>query len=227
MGSAHDLQVVVGEPDRRRSRWSSARRSTHRRWSGPPTAASARAPPSESAARPSSACRPWADAICGPSCRITWPIWNSRSLRISHGPNDEADGERREARRRGAKRDVARHVQHRQLRVERVEEVIQHQPRSAFSRSTTRSVLTPRDPFTSTTSPAGGERDGGVSGLVAGGEVPHVGRRHPRGDRRVGQRDRRVAADDEQQSTPALARPRGRRPRAAPPTRRRARASRR
>ena len=24
---------------------------------------------------------------CGPSWRITWPIWNARSLRISHGPN--------------------------------------------------------------------------------------------------------------------------------------------
>ena len=24
---------------------------------------------------------------CGPSWRMTWPIWNSRSRRISHGPS--------------------------------------------------------------------------------------------------------------------------------------------
>ncbi len=24
---------------------------------------------------------------CGPSCRITWPIWKSRSRRISQGPS--------------------------------------------------------------------------------------------------------------------------------------------
>ncbi len=25
--------------------------------------------------------------VAGPSCRITCPIWNSRSFRISHGPS--------------------------------------------------------------------------------------------------------------------------------------------
>ena len=65
----------------------------------------------------------------------------------------QADRERRQRRRRSAERDVARHVEHRELAVKRVEQVIQHQPRSALSRSTTRSVLTPRDPFTSTRSP--------------------------------------------------------------------------
>ena len=82
-----DLQVVVEEADRRRTpRWS-APRSRRRRWSGRPRAASAPAPPSGSAGRPSSACRPSAGATVGPSWRITWPIWNSRSLRTIHGPS--------------------------------------------------------------------------------------------------------------------------------------------
>ncbi len=25
--------------------------------------------------------------VAGPSCRMTWPIWNSRSFRISSGPS--------------------------------------------------------------------------------------------------------------------------------------------
>ena len=28
-----------------------------------------------------------ARCVCGPSCRITWPIWNSRSLRTIQGPS--------------------------------------------------------------------------------------------------------------------------------------------
>ncbi len=69
-------------------------------------------------------------------------------------PEHQADRQRRQRRRRGAERDVARHVEHRELRMERIEQVIQHQRRSAFSRSTTRSVLTPRDPLTRIRSPA-------------------------------------------------------------------------
>ena len=29
-----------------------------------------------------------ARCVAGPSCRITWPIWNSRSLRIITGPTN-------------------------------------------------------------------------------------------------------------------------------------------
>jgi hypothetical protein len=46
----------------------------------------------------------------------------------------QADGERRQARRRRPERDVARHVQHRELRVEQVQQLIQHQANSALSR---------------------------------------------------------------------------------------------
>ena len=69
----------------------------------------------------------------------------------------QADRERGQAGGRRAERDVARHVQHRELRGPGIDElkqqVIQHQASSAFSRSTTRSVRTPRDPLTSTRSP--------------------------------------------------------------------------
>jgi hypothetical protein len=27
-----------------------------------------------------------ARCVCGPSCRITWPIWNARRRRIRNGP---------------------------------------------------------------------------------------------------------------------------------------------
>src|SRR5262249_39025595 len=70
---------------------------------------------------------------------------------------DQAERKRRQARRRRADGDVAQDVQHGKLRPEERqldEEVVEHQANSAFSRSTTRSVCTPRDPFTRTRSPA-------------------------------------------------------------------------
>src|SRR5262249_10514395 len=70
-------------------------------------------------------------------------------------PEREAHEQRGQARGRRAERDVLRHVQHRDLRVERIEQVEQHQPRSAFTRPTTRSVFTPRSPFTRPTPPPG------------------------------------------------------------------------
>ena len=159
--------------ERRRRR---APRSRRRRWSGRPTAASAPAPPPGSAGRPSSACRPWRDATRGPSWRITWPIWKSRSRRISHGPSTRLMTQRRHAGRRGAERDVARHVEDGDLRVERDEEVIQHQPNSAVRRSTTRSVRVPREPLTSTTSPDVDLRGDRRRRLGAGREVRHRAR---------------------------------------------------
>src|SRR6516162_10339664 len=73
----------------------------------------------------------------------------------AHHPRSQrqADGQRRQARSRRTERDVARHVQRGDLRVKRIEQMEEHQPRSAFSRSTTRSVFTPRDPLTRTRSP--------------------------------------------------------------------------
>src|SRR5262249_60673286 len=44
--------------------------------------------------------------------------------------------------------------QHVDRSVKRIEQVEEHQPRSAFNRPTPRSVRTPREPFTSTRSPA-------------------------------------------------------------------------
>ena len=81
----------------------------------------------------------------------------------------------------------------------RIEQVVQHQADSAFSRSTTRSVRMPRDPLTSTRSPRPDQRGRGVGSLVARREVAHARGRHARVDRRVGQRLRRRAADGDQQ----------------------------
>src|SRR5688572_7797290 len=72
------------------------------------------------------------------------------------GSDDEAEEERREACRGRAERDVAGDVQEPQERCdvgERREQVIEHQPRSFTSRSTTTSQRMPREPFTRITSP--------------------------------------------------------------------------
>src|SRR5262249_14635947 len=81
---------------------------------------------------------------------------------LAHEPwaERQADRERRQRRRRRAERDVARPVPHGEAGAQENaldQEWVQHQPRparSAFNRSTTRSVFTPRDPLTSTRSPA-------------------------------------------------------------------------
>ena len=65
----------------------------------------------------------------------------------------QADEQRREARRGGPEGDVLNDVQHRDLRVERKKKVVEHQTNSALRRSTTTSVRMPREPFTSTRSP--------------------------------------------------------------------------
>src|SRR6185312_6686527 len=68
----------------------------------------------------------------------------------------EAEDERRDGGRAGPDRDVPHHVERRHLSAQPrllVEKVIEHQANSAFSRSTTTSVRTPRDPLTSTRSP--------------------------------------------------------------------------
>ena len=54
---------------------------------------------------------------------------------------------------RRTERDVARDVEGANLRVQRVEEVVEHQANSSLSRSTTASVPMPREPFTRTRSP--------------------------------------------------------------------------
>src|SRR5260370_29587850 len=84
-----------------------------------------------------------------PDLKFTQPPDHPRSER-------QAEGQRRQARSGRADRDVPRHVQHSPVRarIEKPEEQVkQHQANSAFSRSTTRSVRTPRDPLTSTRSP--------------------------------------------------------------------------
>src|SRR5580765_474799 len=73
------------------------------------------------------------------------------------GTEYQADRERGQTRRGRANRDVANDVQHGHLRPEErqlIKQVVEHQANSAFSRSTTLSVRTPRDPLTSTRSPA-------------------------------------------------------------------------
>ena len=69
-------------------------------------------------------------------------------------PKRQAECERRQARGRGAERDVPRDVEDGGVSVERVEEVQQHQPNTSAIRSATRSVRVPREPFTSTISPS-------------------------------------------------------------------------
>ena len=93
---------------------------------------------------------------CGPSCRMIWPIWKSRTLRMNQGPTIRLKRSARQAGRGRAERDVARDVQEAQKRRdvgERRQQVVEHQPRSRTSRSTTTSQRVPREPFTSTTSP--------------------------------------------------------------------------
>ena len=111
------------------------------------------------------------------------------------GTERQAERECREARRCRTERDVLHHVQHREARVERIEQLVQHQPRSAFSRSTTRSVRMPRDPLTSTRSPATHDRCGGVRRFLARREVLDVRARHARRDRSVREGHGRSAAN--------------------------------
>src|SRR4029077_5851229 len=65
----------------------------------------------------------------------------------------EAERERRQAGRRGPEGDVARDVEDARVGAERIEEFEQHQANSSAIRSAIRSVLVPREPLTSTTSP--------------------------------------------------------------------------
>ena len=128
-------------------------------------------------------------------------------------PEQQADRERRQAGGRRAERDVARHVQHRELRAQREqhleEQVVEHQANSAFSRSTTSSVRTPRDPFTRITSPGRTSDAARLGRLRARRDVLHALAREPARDGRAGQGARRSAADRNQQIEP------GRRGRAA------------
>ena len=131
-----------------------------------------------------------------PDLEIAQPADQPRS-------HDQADDERRHARRRGAERDVAGHVEDRDLRVEREEEVVQHQPNTAVMRSTTRSVRVPRDPLTSTTSPdvSCAAIAGAASVLLS--KCVTAASRHARVDRRLTERARRIAADREELRQPA------------------------
>src|SRR5438093_11942601 len=85
---------------------------------------------------------------------------NLKFAQLTNHPLTErqTNGQRREAGCGCAERDVLRHVQHRQLRMREiqlsVQEVVQHQPRSTLNLSTIRSVRMPREPLTSTRSPA-------------------------------------------------------------------------
>src|SRR5262245_15125560 len=70
------------------------------------------------------------------------------------GAERQADRECRQTRRGGTERDVSGDIEDRERRVKRVQRAIQHQANSAFSRSATTSVRIPREPLTSTRSPA-------------------------------------------------------------------------
>ena len=109
--------------------------------------------------------------VGGPSCRMTWPICSSRSLRMVNGPqtSDTTNAVRLAA----AVRNVMywTHVQQAELGVQRIQKVKEHQPHSAFSRSTTRSTRTPREPFTSTRSPA---RTRSAASVAAAALAAHV-----------------------------------------------------
>ena len=213
MRAADDLQVVVGESDRAERRPSSAPRSRRRRSSDPPTAASARAPRSGSAARPSSACPPWAGATCGPSCADHLADLKLAQLPDHPRAERQADRERRQARRRRAERDVARHVQHRELRVERDRagdrasaalrlQPIHHAIGSHAARSLHQHEIARLD-----------ERDRGLGGFVARSRSSaRCAAGMPAATAASAQRRGRRAADREQQVDVRLRRPRVRRP---------------
>src|SRR5204863_2050693 len=92
--------------------------------------------------------------VCG------WPLVPDHlaDLEIAQGANEprtsqQADRERRQAGGRRPERDVPCDVEHRIARVKREKQVVEHQPRPAFTASAMMSVRVPREPFTSTTSP--------------------------------------------------------------------------
>jgi hypothetical protein len=152
MRSARDLQIVVGESNR-----AEPRRRQHGdphidiRQIRPQQRGDERRGENEQAAH-------GRRARLGPVRLRTFGANHLADLEFAQRAHEpwaerQADGERRQTRRGGAKRDVPSHVQHGELLVKLEEEPVQHQARSVVSRSTTRSVWTPRDPLTSTTSP--------------------------------------------------------------------------
>ena len=64
----------------------------------------------------------WCD--CGPSSRMCWPIWNSRSRAMNHGPNRTKISHRGQARHRRAKRRVLKNAKWREI----VEQVFVSEP---------------------------------------------------------------------------------------------------
>ena len=152
MRPADDLQVVIGESDRPECR---------RREHGNPDERVAKIRPQqrrherrgqdqESAHR--------RRAGLGPVRRrafVTDDLPDLELLQLADHPGseNEPESERGHAGHRRPERDVARHVQDREPRRQRRQEVVEHQANSALRRSTTRSVPMPREPFTSTRSP--------------------------------------------------------------------------
>src|SRR4030095_4377150 len=81
MRAADDLEVIVDEPDRPKKRRRQPRNPDVRIREVRPQQRR-RQRPGPDVVAPASARGDW-----GPSCRITCPIWKSRSLVIIHGPS--------------------------------------------------------------------------------------------------------------------------------------------
>ena len=96
------LQVVVVEADQAERERDAEHDPDEAVATGRPTAACSRRWRRGSARRPWSACRPWRNAIFGPSSRTTWPIWPRLSRSIIHGPMQQRERERRDHREDGA-----------------------------------------------------------------------------------------------------------------------------
>src|SRR4051812_20840204 len=125
MIAAHDLEVVVDEAD------PAERRGGHH---GNPDVDIRQVRPQQRGderggqdQQPAHRRRSGLRAMTGRSL-LTNHLTDLKLAQPPHHPRSEqqADGERRQARRGGPERDVTGHVQHRHLRVERVEKVIEH-----------------------------------------------------------------------------------------------------
>ena len=163
----------------------------------------------------------------GPSSRIDCPIWSAASRRMTIGPRSERQRERGQPGQQRAERDVLEDVERRPVRAEIVEQVVEHQaPVSPVRWRSTASSAAPRDPFSSTRSPARHDRPQPLARLgVVGGDDDALGR-HARRHRARRARARAYGPIATSRSRRGRGGRAARAPRAPPRSRRRARASR-
>ena len=220
-----DLQIIVVEADQAEAERDATARSRHRGWRDWPTAGSRPPCRTGSSARPWSACRPWSTMCdCGPSVRIGWPLpCRSRSWSMIDGPNMKTKTSAVIDRAAGAERDVAEHVEDREL-VGQIDQPIEHthQPCAdasascpaaregreddAFSALTMGPMREPSEPLTMTTSPARIARQhvrferGGVLGIAApalgGKRLPQRAHQRPAAEHQIDARWRSTGSSE-------------------------------